>query len=147
MGNLQCRWCSIKTVRFTNCFPTCKKMGLTSIFVRVVKPPNRAGALQKTSLSEITQCLFCIISVSTDKVLVHCAMGRSRSATLVLAYLMIYKNMTVVDAIEQVSRHRCILPNRGFLKQLRELDIALALQRRNTKNSLPSDDDGNSTTI
>lgn len=149
MGNLQCRWCSIKTVRFTTCFPTCKKMGLTSIFVRVVKPPNRAGALQKTSLSkkEITQCLFCIISVSTDKVLVHCAMGRSRSATLVLAYLMIYKNMTVVDAIEQVSRHRCILPNRGFLKQLRELDIALALQRRNTKNSLPSDDDGNSTTI
>ncbi|NWY57372.1 DUPD1 phosphatase, partial [Chionis minor] len=82
-----------------------------------------------------------------NKVLVHCAMGRSRSATLVLAYLMIYKNMTVVDAIEQVSRHRCILPNRGFLKQLRELDIALALQRRNTKNSLPADDDNNSTTI
>ncbi|KFP65823.1 Dual specificity phosphatase DUPD1, partial [Cariama cristata] len=70
-----------------------------------------------------------------NKVLVHCAMGRSRSATLVLAYLMIYKNMTIVDAIEQVSRHRCILPNRGFLKQLRELDIALALQRRNTKSS------------
>ncbi|KFP08602.1 Dual specificity phosphatase DUPD1, partial [Calypte anna] len=70
-----------------------------------------------------------------NKVLVHCAMGRSRSATLVLAYLMIYKNMSVVDAIEQVSRHRCILPNRGFLKQLRELDIALALQRTNTKTS------------
>ncbi|KFU91953.1 Dual specificity phosphatase DUPD1, partial [Chaetura pelagica] len=70
-----------------------------------------------------------------NKVLVHCAMGRSRSATLVLAYLMIYKKMTVVDAIEQVSRHRCILPNRGFLKQLRELDIALALQRMNTKTS------------
>uniref|UniRef100_A0A8C9FSD5 Dual specificity phosphatase 29 n=1 Tax=Pavo cristatus TaxID=9049 RepID=A0A8C9FSD5_PAVCR len=65
---------------------------------------------------------------SKEGVLVHCAMGRSRSATLVLAYLMIYKNMTVVDAIEQVSRHRCILPNRGFLKQLRELDIALALK-------------------
>uniref|UniRef100_A0A8C3B6M5 Dual specificity phosphatase 29 n=2 Tax=Cairina moschata TaxID=8855 RepID=A0A8C3B6M5_CAIMO len=82
-----------------------------------------------------------------NKVLVHCAMGRSRSATLVLAYLMIYKNMTVVDAIEQVSRHRCILPNRGFLKQLRELDIALALQRRNAKNSLPSNDDETSTMI
>ncbi|NXF95320.1 DUPD1 phosphatase, partial [Eubucco bourcierii] len=80
-----------------------------------------------------------------NKVLVHCVMGRSRSATLVLAYLMICKNMTVVDAIKQVSTHRCILPNRGFLKQLRELDIALALQRRNTKNSLPADDDENST--
>ncbi|XP_066047562.1 dual specificity phosphatase 29 isoform X1 [Chamaea fasciata] len=82
-----------------------------------------------------------------SKVLVHCAMGRSRSATLVLAYLMIYKNMTVVDAIEQVSRHRCILPNRGFLKQLRELDIELALQRRNSKNSLAPAEQQNSTTI
>ncbi|NXO76721.1 DUPD1 phosphatase, partial [Sitta europaea] len=82
-----------------------------------------------------------------SKVLVHCAMGRSRSATLVLAYLMIYKDMTVVDAIEQVTRHRCILPNRGFLKQLRELDIALALQRRNSKNSLAPAEQQNSTTI
>ncbi|CAM5156084.1 unnamed protein product [Natator depressus] len=71
-----------------------------------------------------------------NKILVHCAMGRSRSATLVLAYLMIYKNMTVVDAIEQVLQHRCILPNRGFLKQLRELDIKLALERTNAKNGI-----------
>ncbi|XP_054133179.1 dual specificity phosphatase 29 [Melozone crissalis] len=82
-----------------------------------------------------------------SKVLVHCAMGRSRSATLVLAYLMIHKNMTVVDAIEQVARHRCIMPNRGFLKQLRELDIELALQRRNSKNSLAPAEQQNSTTI
>lgn len=66
-------------------------------------------------------------------------MGRSRSAALVLAYLMIYKNMTVVDAIDQVLKHRCILPNRGFLKQLRELDIKLALERRNTTNRMDSD--------
>nr|XP_060625110.1 dual specificity phosphatase 29 [Anolis sagrei ordinatus] len=74
----------------------------------------------------------------TNKILVHCAMGRSRSAALVLAYLMIYKDMTVVDAIDQVLRHRCILPNRGFLKQLRELDINLALERRNNKNGTNS---------
>ncbi|XP_015270013.1 PREDICTED: dual specificity phosphatase DUPD1 [Gekko japonicus] len=74
----------------------------------------------------------------TNKVLVHCAMGRSRSASLVLAYLMIYKNMTVVDAIDQVLKHRCILPNRGFLKQLRELDIQLALERRNATNGVAS---------
>ena len=131
-------------------FLTCKEMGLTKMLVRVVKPPNRAGHYsslhcQKKKLPRVISASF--LFVSADKVLVHCAMGRSRSATLVLAYLMIYKNMTVVDAIEQVSRHRCILPNRGFLKQLRELDIALALQRRNSKNSLRSDDDDNSTTI
>eukprot|EP00061_Rhincodon_typus_P017542 g46271.t1 len=67
--------------------------------------------------------LFLMIKVDTY------LRGRSRSATLVLAYLMIYKNMTVVDAVQQVIKHRCILPNRGFLKQLRALDIELAMER------------------
>ncbi|XP_014845495.1 PREDICTED: dual specificity phosphatase DUPD1-like isoform X1 [Poecilia mexicana] len=60
-----------------------------------------------------------------NKLLVHCVMGRSRSATLFLAYLMIYENMTIVDAIEHVKSHRRIIPNWGFLKQLRELDQQL----------------------
>ncbi|ETE63483.1 Dual specificity phosphatase DUPD1, partial [Ophiophagus hannah] len=80
----------------------------------------------------------------TNKILVHCAMGRSRSAALVLAYLMIYKHMTVVDAIGQVLKHRCILPNRGFLKQLRELDIKLALERKNGTNRLNGSKEQNS---
>ncbi|XP_053548115.1 dual specificity phosphatase 29 [Bombina bombina] len=80
------------------------------------------------------------LSSSDNKVLVHCAMGRSRSASLVLAYLMIYKQMTVVDAITQVLKHRCILPNRGFLKQLRELDIQLALERREARSKEKTND-------
>ncbi|KFQ21689.1 Dual specificity protein phosphatase 13 isoform B, partial [Merops nubicus] len=59
------------------------------------------------------------------KVLVHCAMGISRSATLVLAFLMICENMSLVDAIQTVRSHRGICPNSGFLKQLRELDLQL----------------------
>lgn len=61
-------------------------------------------------------------------------MGRSRSATLVLAYLMIHRNMTLVDAIRQVAKNRCVLPNRGFLKQLRELDKQLVQQRRGAQH-------------
>lgn len=64
-----------------------------------------------------------------NKLLVHCVMGRSRSATLFLAYLMIYENMVVVDAIEHVKRRRRIIPNWGFLKQLRELDQQLLGER------------------
>lgn len=56
-------------------------------------------------------------------------MGRSRSATLVLAYLMIEEKMTLVEAIEQVKCHRQIIPNWGFLKQLRDLDAFLLEQR------------------
>ncbi|CAL8303052.1 unnamed protein product [Lota lota] len=65
-----------------------------------------------------------------NKLLVHCVMGRSRSATLFLAYLMTYKNMTVVDAIDHVKRRRRIIPNWGFLKQLRQLDESLQEKRK-----------------
>lgn len=46
-------------------FHTCKNMGLTKMLVRTVKPPKRAGALQKPSLSKngITQCHLCITSL------------------------------------------------------------------------------------
>ncbi|XP_041125479.1 dual specificity protein phosphatase 13-like isoform X1 [Polyodon spathula] len=64
------------------------------------------------------------------KVLVHCAMGLSRSATLVLAFLMIYENKTLVDAVKAVSEHRNISPNMGFLGQLRELDMRLNDERK-----------------
>ncbi|XP_022356043.1 dual specificity phosphatase DUPD1 [Enhydra lutris kenyoni] len=82
------------------------------------------------------------LSLDHSKILVHCVMGRSRSATLVLAYLMIHKNMTLVDAIQQVAKNRCVLPNRGFLKQLRDLDKQLVEQRRQAQFSDNSDKAG-----
>ncbi|XP_008502262.2 dual specificity protein phosphatase 13-like [Calypte anna] len=69
------------------------------------------------------------------KVFVHCAMGVSRSATLVLAFLMIHENMTLVDALKTVSAHRNICPNSGFLNQLRDLDLKLNEERKGTKAS------------
>ncbi|NXF85785.1 DUS26 phosphatase, partial [Eubucco bourcierii] len=63
------------------------------------------------------------------RILVHCAVGVSRSATLVLAYLMIRHHMPLVEAIKTVKDHRGIIPNRGFLRQLVALDNALRLQR------------------
>ncbi|XP_019960991.1 dual specificity protein phosphatase 26-like [Paralichthys olivaceus] len=57
-----------------------------------------------------------------DKVLVHCHVGVSRSATLVLAYLMLKQNLTLVEAICAVKDKRGVSPNRGFLRQLIELD-------------------------
>ncbi|XP_029465389.1 dual specificity protein phosphatase 13-like [Rhinatrema bivittatum] len=71
------------------------------------------------------------LSTPEAKILVHCAMGISRSATLVLAYLMIHHHLSLVEAIKTVKEHRWISPNPGFLKQLQNLDIQL----RQTKNS------------
>lgn len=62
---------------------------------------------------------------SPARVFVHCAVGVSRSASLVLAYLMIHHHYTLLDAISKVKERRWIFPNTGFLKQLRALDIKL----------------------
>ncbi|NXR74808.1 DS13B phosphatase, partial [Pycnonotus jocosus] len=73
------------------------------------------------------------LNSSGGKVFVHCAMGVSRSATLVLAFLMIHENMTLVDALKTVSAHRNICPNSGFLSQLRDLDMKLNEERKRTR--------------
>ncbi|NXK03398.1 DS13B phosphatase, partial [Herpetotheres cachinnans] len=72
------------------------------------------------------------LNTSGGKVFVHCAMGVSRSASLVLAFLMIHENMTLVDALKTVSAHRDICPNSGFLSQLRDLDIKLNEEMKGT---------------
>ncbi|NXU10721.1 DS13B phosphatase, partial [Pardalotus punctatus] len=79
------------------------------------------------------------LNSSGGKVFVHCAMGVSRSATLVLAFLMIHENMTLVDALKTVSAHRNICPNPGFLGQLRDLDIKLNEERKGTRASATKD--------
>ncbi|KAJ1411885.1 Tyrosine specific protein phosphatases domain [Sesbania bispinosa] len=61
-----------------------------------------------------------------QKVLVHCFEGRSRSATLVLAYLMLRKKYTLLEAWQALKRvHRRAQPNDGFAKILQELDQKL----------------------
>lgn len=66
---------------------------------------------------------------SGGKVLVHCMVGMSRSATCVLAFLMISRKMSATEAIRTVRMHRDIHPNEGFLQQLADLDNELRRER------------------
>ncbi|KAK1292385.1 Dual specificity protein phosphatase PHS1 [Acorus calamus] len=60
------------------------------------------------------------------KVLVHCFEGKSRSATVVLAYLMLRKSMTLQGAWNMLKKaHRRAQPNDGFAKTLLDLDKRL----------------------
>eukprot|EP01122_Echinamoeba_exundans_P017822 TRINITY_DN9774_c0_g1_i1.p1 TRINITY_DN9774_c0_g1~~TRINITY_DN9774_c0_g1_i1.p1 ORF type:complete len:438 (+),score=61.95 TRINITY_DN9774_c0_g1_i1:33-1346(+) len=54
-----------------------------------------------------------------QRILVHCVMGKSRSVSFVLAYLMQMKDMHLRTAFEYVyARRNVIKPNRGFMQTL-----------------------------
>lgn len=63
---------------------------------------------------------------SNGVVLVHCQAGVSRSATLVLAYLMKKYHFSLKEAITYLKRRKPnVAPNQGFLKQLCQLEVSL----------------------
>ncbi|KAH8078421.1 DSPc-domain-containing protein [Cristinia sonorae] len=54
-------------------------------------------------------------------VLVHCQQGVSRSAAVVIAYLIYTHNMSYDSAFDLVKRKRaCVKPNSGFVRALQE---------------------------
>ena len=58
-------------------------------------------------------------------VLVHCTMGMSRSATLVLVYLVRHLNMTLAEALMYTKERRPVAsPNPGFMAQLVTMERA-----------------------
>lgn len=58
--------------------------------------------------------------------LVHCYVGRSRSATLVLAYLIARRRMTLRDALQLLRTVRPqARPNPGFYRELVELEASV----------------------
>ncbi|EAS00709.2 dual specificity phosphatase domain protein (macronuclear) [Tetrahymena thermophila SB210] len=68
-------------------------------------------------------------------VFVHCAAGVSRSATIVISYIMRKQNKSYDEAFKQVKNVRYIIrPNKGFTKQLQELEKSLNLQMNNQLN-------------
>ncbi|MEQ2214378.1 hypothetical protein XENOCAPTIV_004021 [Xenoophorus captivus] len=63
------------------------------------------------------------IGYSGQGVLVHCQAGVSRSATVVIAYLMKHTLMTMTDAYKYVrSRRPVVSPNLNFMGQLLEFE-------------------------
>ena len=59
------------------------------------------------------------IDETDEKVFVHCFAGVSRSATLVIAYLMWKMRKGYREIFDFVNNNRPICPNLGFFKQLK----------------------------
>ena len=71
-------------------------------------------------LQHVPQALsFISNSLKQGKILVHCAAGVSRSASIVIAYIMVkneYNFNTAKDFVK--SKRSCIWPNPGFQRQI-----------------------------
>jgi len=67
-----------------------------------------------------------LVRVNGGRAFVHCQQGISRSASLVIAYLISKQNMTLKDAYELVKAKRSLIrPNNNFLKQLARYELKL----------------------
>mmetsp|Transcript_42092 Transcript_42092/g.51060 ORF Transcript_42092/g.51060 Transcript_42092/m.51060 type:complete len:208 (-) Transcript_42092:292-915(-) len=65
-----------------------------------------------------------------EALLVHCFAGKSRSATIVLAWLMKHKQFSLEDAIAYTKSCRDVInPNAGFMQQLAAYDRTLKAGR------------------
>jgi len=73
---------------------------------------------ENENITKYFQEIFELIDYN-DCVLVNCMAGVSRSATIVIAYLMTKQKITLHDAFNFVKSKRPIInPNNGFMKQL-----------------------------
>ena len=64
------------------------------------------------------------IDSATGNVFVHCRVGKSRSASNVIAYLMYKEKKGFDEVFKYVRYHRWIVyPNSGFIEQLKNLDV------------------------
>jgi hypothetical protein len=62
-------------------------------------------------------------------VYVHCYAGVSRSATLVIAYLMCHRGLSLIEAMRRVRRARPVIcPNTGFMEQLAVYEDRLKME-------------------
>lgn len=83
----------------------------------------------KVHFEQATQFIHDQLAKPGGRVLVHCAAGVSRSATICMAYLMRYHHLSLSAAYAVVLEARCIVdPNPGFLEQLKEWENELVFE-------------------
>ncbi|CAD8117799.1 unnamed protein product [Paramecium sonneborni] len=82
--------------------------------------------------------------LKSGSVLVHCAAGVSRSASIVIAYLMRNKGWTYSDTFSYVKSKRFVIcPNSGFQRQLKNFEKILNQSKVNFQISNQEDQQNN----
>ena len=92
---------------------------------------NVADIPRQNIIQYFGECLM-FIDDNNKKVLVHCYAGVSRSATIVIAYIMWKNQLDYAEASKYLERIRPIIfPNYGFVRQLEIFDKLLKKNKYN----------------
>lgn len=106
-----------------------KYRGITPMFINI--PDGGGLSIDGKSIEEYFPQTYDFIQGALDaggKVLVHCHMGISRSATIVIAYLMKALNMPYVEVLAMVKAKRPIVdPCLAFTWKLMEYQKVLGI--------------------
>lgn len=73
-------------------------------------------------IKHLKQIINFLKSVGNENVLIHCQAGRSRSGSVLIAYLMYLTGKPYTEILKIVQKSRPVVqPNEGFEKQLKQL--------------------------
>lgn len=119
------------------------KFGINTIFVIGIGLKQKFPDKYKYYKYEVSDCLSENIKIhfksfceqmdfeikSGKNVYIHCSAGVSRSATMVICYLMYKNKITLEESFKLVeSKRNIICPNSSFIKQLKEFENELSLK-------------------
>ncbi|GMI41046.1 hypothetical protein TeGR_g1936 [Tetraparma gracilis] len=86
-----------------------------------------------------SQTSFIESSLASGTVLVHCEHGVSRSATVVIAFLMKERHITAIEALRHVRELRpLVCPNEAFLEALCDWERLCGIEGKSTLDQLKS---------
>jgi len=101
--------------------------------MKIVESLDDDSSQASTLRDLLSDCVNWIVRALEDKssrILVFCTAGRSRSVSIVLAYLMMTRKMVLLEAMELVrSKRPWIQPNAGFINILINLESELFQSR------------------
>ncbi|XP_030607871.1 dual specificity phosphatase 28 [Archocentrus centrarchus] len=100
--------------------------GVTKLQIPVYDDPN------EDLYSHFDRCADTIQTEANHggRSVVYCKNGRSRSATVCIAYLMKHRKLSLTDALQKVKTARHVIdPNPGFMSQLQRYEEELKRRR------------------
>lgn len=112
----------LKKKGITHVLTVAARLGVSYKTTEITHKCYPALDMETYNLSKYFEDSFKFIDqgLKQGSVLVHCAAGISRSATIVIAYLMRKKNWSYDTASKFVKKKRGVIsPNYGFVKQLK----------------------------